>query len=595
MMPSVVLAHPAVQTRPRHLHRRGHTPVLCSLALSLLSFAAGSTLPAAGTPSSFRVRGEVTAPLNADSGWAAALNEAGTIQADEPFRLRFELTLDAAPANGPVRLQVRRNTDEWTLVEAHDFPHPESENAKTPRVSIVSSPAYSNGAATTDVLAGSNLPFQPGTGISLVDHAAVVAAGVSGHTELEWALVVRRFADGAVTNEAGDRFAFRLTDQAGAPLPGAAQPELTLEIRPGHVGGTFVETPGRIGPWQARNGDLYFIMEPAETSNLFMMVKSTDGGRSWREVDAAHRPPTRDLESVDSRQVGDTIHILHQVTRSTRYHAFRTSDHPTHPDTWAIGGETGATATSVAQAASLVVRPDGSIVTFYVGQTKVHGRIRSPAGQWGEEFLLDANEAPNLAGPQAVLGADGVVHLAYYGWDGTLWYRRLRTDGTLTPRELLATGAGTSRAEYGAVLPLVYLPATRTVAILYRLADGHLWERRVSGETPPTPAVRVTDRPVVRNAVDSQQPTADVIADDNTLHVLFVEQGSGSLYHTQHRSGWSGSTLLHDGIKGSWVRGNRVLRAADGRAVYAYIYDAGSEGGAGMNRFDTLPLDGATR
>lgn len=31
----------------------------------------------------------------------------------------------------------------------------------------------------------------------------------------------------------------------------------------------------------ASNGDLYFIMEPAETDNLFLMVTSSDGGRTW--------------------------------------------------------------------------------------------------------------------------------------------------------------------------------------------------------------------------------------------------------------------------------------------------------------------------
>jgi hypothetical protein len=81
--------------------------------------------------------------------------------------------------------------------------------------------------------------------------------------------------------------------EAGGALFGAySNPVLRMVIPPGHVGGTFVETPGRIGPWQASNGDLYFIMEPAETDNLFMMIKSTDDGATWREVDGARRPPT---------------------------------------------------------------------------------------------------------------------------------------------------------------------------------------------------------------------------------------------------------------------------------------------------------------
>src|SRR5688572_1964697 len=163
-------------------------------------------------------------------------------------------------------------------------------------------------------------------------------------------------------------------------------------------------------------------MEPAETSNLFMMVKSSDNGLTWREVDGANRPPIRDLEAVDARQVGDTIHILHEVSRSARYHSFRTSDHRTHPDSWSVRGELVANVAPVAQAAALEVRSDGSLVAFYVGPARIHYSVRSPAGRWGAETIIDGDTHPNLAGPQAIRGVNGTVHLAYYGTDGTIWY-----------------------------------------------------------------------------------------------------------------------------------------------------------------------------
>jgi hypothetical protein len=329
-------------------------------------------------------------------------------------------------------------------------------------------------------------------------------------------------------------------------------------------------------------------MEPAETSNLFMMMKSTDNGATWREVDGANRPKTKDLESVDARQVGDTIHILHQVTKSCQYHTFRTSDHPDKPDTWAVRDELAATARSVAQAATLAVRSDNSVVAFYVGET-LHYSIRSPAGVWDEETIIDQGITPGLAGPQAVLGAKDTVHLAYYGTDGTIWYRRLLADGTLSPRQQLAKGAGMTRAEYGAVLPLVYIPEKNTVVIIYRLSNGKLYERRIINDGPPTAAVQVTDRDVVRNAVDSQQPGADAVVDGKTVHVLFIEQSSGSIFSTHDQSGWQPSKLQVERIRGSWVRGN-VYTRPDGVKVYGYIYDAGSDGGSGMNRFGELVL-----
>jgi hypothetical protein len=459
--------------------------------------------------------------------------------------------------------------------------------ARTPRLSIVTCPAYASGAATTNLLAGSSARFQAGAGISSVERTPSWS-GPRSHAEFEWPLVIRRYADGAVTNEEGDTFELRMVDADGAVLAGSPNSVLRLRIPSGHVGGTFVETPGRLGPWQARNGDLYFMMEPAETDNVFMMIKSTDHGATWREVDGANRPETNDLESVDARQIGDTIHIIHQVTNSTRYHTFRTSDHSVQPDRWVVHDETAAKVASVAQAATLAVRSDGSIVTFYVADT-VHYNIRSSGGTWGRDAALDPGIAPKSAGPRAVLGADDTVHVAYYGMDGTIWYRRLRRDGTLTGRQQLASGLGTTRAEYGAVLPLVFIPRTNTVVIVYRQADGRLWERRVVNEGALTPAVQVTDRAVIQDAVDSQQPGADAALDGETVRVLFVEEPSRRIFSTHDNGGWQPSILRVDDILGSWIRGT-VYTRPDGRKVYCYIYDAGSKGGAGMNRFDEVVL-----
>ena len=44
-----------------------------------------------------------------------------------------------------------------------------------------------------------------------------------------------------------------------------------------------------------------------------------------------------------------------------------------------------------------------------------------------------------------------------------------------------------------------------------------------------------------------------------------------------------------DKILGSWIRGQHV-HAARRKKVYGYIYDAGSDGGAGMNRFGEIVL-----
>ena len=58
---------------------------------------------------------------------------------------------------------------------------------------------------------------------------------------------------------------------------------------------------------------------------------------------------------------------------------------------------------------------------------------------------------------------------------------------------------------------------------------------------------------------------------------------------TNDDGGWQSTKLQVDDVLGSWVRGNIYTRS-DGVKVYGYIYDAGSDGGAGMNRFGELIL-----
>lgn len=504
-----------------------------------------------------------------------------TVKFDDDI-LEFDVSIgaDMPPGELGISLPPGRQADIRELVLEGE--------PRTPPVSIVAAPAYEDAAPTTDLLAGSGMPFVPGFGLSLSELTPPWQAS-GAHGEFEWPLVIRRFADGAVMNEDGDLFEFRMTDAGDLPLAGAPVAKVRLGLPQGHLGGTFVETPGRIGPWQASNGDLYFIMEPSETDNLFMMMKSADGGKTWSEAGAGNRPETGDLESVDSRQVGDTIHILHQVTHSVRYHRFNTSDHPARPDQWAVRDEVAAEATAIAQMATLAVRPDDSIVAVFLAD-RLRMAIRSPGGQWGPQVEIDPGDDYTNAGPQAVLGAGGVVHLAYSRTDGSIWYRRVEPDGSLGPRQQVSSGAGTGEAEYGAVLPLVYDAETDTLVIAYRLEDGTLWERRVRGAEELSPAARISTLAVITDAVDSQQPAADMVLDGNILRVLFIDEASRSIFATHDDGGWQAPAVQVEGIEGSWVRGG-IVRRPDGRRAYGYVYDAGSQGGSGLNRFGQIVLD----
>lgn len=557
---------------------------MVTLAAILLS--AGCADPAGTQQTAFRVRTDGAAALNDTSGWGGAVNEQVRVFADQPFRIRFEVEAIEGQA---FRLQYKRNNGGWTDVETSDFPYPESAS---PRVSIVSTTAYTQGAATDDVLDVSRTPFVAGTGINLTDQTAPSAAP-GGHSEWEWPLVIRRFADGAVTNDEGDIFAFRMVGLDGTPTVSKATPELPLSVKPGHLGGTFVETPGRIGPWQASNGDLYFIMEPTETDNVMMMVKSEDRGSTWAEVDSANRPLSDDLEGVASVYSEGVIHVLHQTSDHVWYHAFHTSDHSSTPDAWVITDEKAATPEEPpTQVAAIAARSDGSLIGVYGGPQKIHYRSRTAEGGWSEEGIIDPEDERVLSGPQVVTGKDDVVHLAYTGNDGTAWYRAVLSDGKLTDRQLISRGLGTTEYDVGSILPLVFIPESNTVVIIYRLDTGMLWDRKIRSNGTMSAPIQVSDRNVIQNAIDSDQTGADAIAIGERVYVLFIEEETGTIYSTYAEQGgnWQPGTLQIDNLQAQWIRGTRIVDR-DNAFKLAYVYDAGSNGGSGMNKFAEVSLE----
>lgn len=460
--------------------------------------------------------------------------------------------------------------------------------ALTPRVSIVSSGAYERGEQTSDVIAGSAASFNPGLGVSLQERTPRVN-GKDYHTEFEWPLVIRRLSDGPTENDDGDLFEFRMIDPNNSSSVRSAVARVMLDVPDYHMGGTYIETPGRIGPWQATNGDLYFIMEPSETDNKFMMMKSTDGGRTWSESDADNRPMTGDLESVDGRQIGDQIHIIHQISESLHYHIFATSDNTSSPDAWLSTDEVAAEAEAFSQTSTLVVRGDGILAAIFLAD-KLNYTMRGLSGVWTDPVELDPEDGLLNAGPQAVLGANNDIHIAYFSENGAIWYRQLLADGTLTERQLVSSNAGTTEDELGAVLPFSYDADAGEASIVYRLEDGSLWETRVSDDAILSVPQMITRGPVITNATDSQQPAADFVRDGDKAYALFVDEGSRAIYSTKRDGGeWQEPVLQVDNIEGSWVRGE-IINMPDGQKAYGFVYDAGSLGGTGLNRFGYMTL-----
>jgi len=245
------------------------------------------------------------------------------------------------------------------------------------------------------------------------------------------------------------------------------------------------------------------------------------------------------------------------------------------------------------QVASITARPDGSLVGLYGGSKRIHYRIRSPNSAWGEETAIPSETEDPLSGPQSVLGTGGTVHLAYTRRDGTAWYRRIRPDGSLTAPQEVSSNLGTAETDVGSILPLVHLPETNTTVIVYRRPNGTLWARRADANGRlSAPVQQVTERPVVQSAVDSDQVGADAVATGSTVHVLFIDASSGNLYHTHsdEEGTWASATLQIDSVDAQWVRGQPLSGGTGTPKAYGFVYDAGSNGGSGMNWYGEVPV-----
>ena len=564
--------------------------------LWLLIIGALLPLPGAGAEDSeplqwtaYRFREDTSLPLNSNRGWAAGENEMAALYYDRPFRLRLELEGSSNPSPfQELRLQFRQGEGAWQNVGVSDFPYP---RFATPPLSIVNTSAYVHGEATTDLLQGTSREHEEGMGFNGVSTTPLFSLK-NESIEWEWPLVIRRFSDGPVFAEDGETFSIRLVDTLGSPIPGVEPASSIVRAEPGHLGGTFIETPARIGPYSSDAGNFYFLMEPTETDNRFMVVKSTDHGNSWREMDGENRPRIGDLEGVGSVYHDGIIHILHQTSEAVYYHAFQTKDHPSGEVGWIVDSqEIARPGEPPTQVAALTRRPDGSLVAAYGSPEKIILHLRSPEGIWKQPRTAGSEDLRGLSGCQMATDTNGVTTLVYTDAAGSGWLQTLYRDGTLTRPIRVDRPLGIQEEENGAFLPLV-LPETGLPVILYRKEDGTLWERRVfPGDVLSSP-VPISQRKVVASAVDSDQVGADAIAYGDTIHLLFIEKSSRAIYHTvsEEPGVWSEPQPVVAGIDAAWIRGS-LLQDAEGNPIYGFVYDAGSRGGAGLNRYFALPLD----
>jgi hypothetical protein len=565
---------------------------LC-LAQITMAAAAEGTLQ----QSHFRVRTADAVGLNVDSGWAAALDTDPTIDAETLFRIRFELEeLDSNSKTATLKFQYRKGAGGW--VDLTYQPRTALATA-APSVYITDSAQYVDAAATTNVLAASAKTFTAGTGEE--NNTLPELTMNNQHTEYEVCVVIHTFYDGPGQNVDADTFEFRMVESDDTILGGTyVTPQITLNVPAGLIGGCFVESPARIGPFLDTNGNLYAIIEPAETENVMIVIKSTTGGDDWAEVDGANRPTNTDLESVDVQQVGDTLHILHQrgslYSHAVLYHRFRMSDHATNPDTWEITDEAITSTISTSnQCAAIAVRSDTTIVAFYNSgdgtDDRVYYKIRSSGGVWGSENSLDNTATTAFLFASCVLGASDKVHIFYHEQDNhDIYHKSLNSSDTLSARELVEADASSGATLRWGMTEAIYWDDSGDEIIMVAVrdeSDKFLYTIVVTNDGSPETR-KLATAAVAEKDQDSEQPTATLAIDaaTKTAYILYSGNVDYDLWRDKavNDGGWGTDVELLADKTIHWVRARVFTHSAGngGKKVLGYLYDNGSDGGTGF-------------
>ena len=299
-------------------------------ALSAIAISIDPTVLIPGEPTytmpHFRFRSGDTVGLNVDSDWEAAIDANVTLDAGLVFRVRFEVEETAGNGSATTyKLQYKLNAGSWTDVSTQS-----SSSATTPVLALLSN-QYTNLDATTNLLSGSSKAFDAGVGLE--DSAESSSLNIDNeHTEIEFCLMMIGFSDGYIQLADSDSIELRIIEGDDTVFSGSYNsPTITVAVPDYYVGGCWVESPVHVGPLRDDDGNLYHIMECTSEYNTPIMVKSSDGGKSWAEVDGSNRPSTTDAESGEAVLVGDEIHFVMHKGSSVTYHKFRVSTHSTNP------------------------------------------------------------------------------------------------------------------------------------------------------------------------------------------------------------------------------------------------------------------------
>lgn len=540
----------------------------------------------------FRIRVTDAQGLNAafDAGDPAE-NANTTINTGSPFRIRFKVRETAGGSGATTfKIQCNRNSGGWVDLAAN----PASTTA--PAALVVASTQFSDGDATTAELLTSTVGNVNGEGVSLTDISTGNISLTSQETEIEFSLMLTGFHDSFTQNVAGNTIDFRVVEGDGTVFGGTyTNPTITVgEGNAGFIGGAIPEHPDHIGPFWDANGNMYTLIESSASSNRPVMIKSTNGGDTWREMDAAGRPTQTDCEGICIVQEGDTLHVLHSKA-GVYYHKFTTSDHATTPDEWVTidqAVDTGMTA-GTTQWCTLGVRSDGDLIAVYVDVETNHNiyfQVNTGSG-WSAagRTLLDSTASTDHKAPTGVMGASDKFHVFYKDTtNAVLYHRSISSTDTLGTIHTVRTTVGNTDPRNNQMFaPPIYYDnsGTETINAVYYVTDGNgtLFRKLIENDGTPGSEQTVSDNNVEFQEGGNNMVIATIAANGTTLYCLYTERANYNVWYTNSANGatWATDTQeVTSPPQNHWLRGNIGTHSSGngGATVFGYIRDKENAG-----------------
>jgi hypothetical protein len=379
-------------------------------------------------------------------------------------------------------------------------------------------------------------------------------------------------------------------------------------VATGEIEGVEIESHDHLAPVVDGNGNLYRVTEDTVANgNRPRLMKSSDGGRTWVEQDVANRPTTGDTEGGWMLQDGPTIWFAWQKSAKVHLTRFRTSDHPTSPDTYEIQTENVASPSSPGpQYASLARNTDGSLWIAYGDSPSGGPRSavvkRESGGGYGEPIVIDS--ATSTTAPRLVKGDDDLTHVFYKDHTNHRVYWRTLTTAGLLSAPVRVDSAGTSTTE-----------TAITNAVSYTDAGVEVLVVAFAGPTGVLRSVEIRDGVVQAEQTVSSEPVtinpgnttnlaavAHLAVAGTTVVAMWSDAADGHVYRDVRPTGgaWGEDLITVDTGTGTaaaaWYVYANVLSRTSEQARVAFTYDLGPHADEESNiMYDevSVPLSGS--